>query len=78
MTTPDDLARQLIDMVRETTAPEAVLLQRRIDATLGYLEGITSPNMITVKTARAFLTGKRDNELETWAHVFAESRTKGE
>jgi hypothetical protein len=72
MTTPDDLARQLIDLVSKTIAAEAVLLQRRIDATLGYLTDVVAPNEYTVSTVQRFLTGEFDNDLDWWAKRFPE------
>lgn len=72
MPTQDELARQLIDTVREAAASEAVLLQRRITATLNYLEDVATPNAITLQHARAFLSGERDDILESWIHYTSE------
>lgn len=72
MPTQDELARQLIDTVREAAASEAVLLQRRITATLNYLENVAAPNAITLQHARAFLSGERDDTLESWIHYTSE------
>lgn len=71
--TPDELARQLIDLVRETSAPEAVLLQKRITATLAYLHDVTRPNVHTVRHVRKFLIGLRDDELDFWVGAFNET-----
>lgn len=74
MPTQDELAQQLIALVRETTAPEAVLLERRINATLAYLHAVTTPNLHTLQHVRWYLTGVYDRELEYWNNRFNEQQ----
>lgn len=70
MTTQDELARQLIAMVQEATASEAVLLQRRIDAVRGYMAWIAQPNPYTLGHISAFLNGERDDALDYWTERY--------
>lgn len=62
--TPEQLAAQLIELTRTTLDAEAALNARRIAATLGYLDDVTTPNVHTVSHVRAFLTGGYDGQLD--------------
>lgn len=56
-------AIDLIREVRKNLAPEADLLQRRINAALAYLADVATPNRITLDHVRRYLEGSYDRML---------------
>lgn len=59
-----DTAYNAATAERLRSYPEAVLLQRRINATLAYLDQVALPNAYTVLHVRAMLSGQRDAMLD--------------
>lgn len=58
--TDGQLAKDLIDLVRQNISPQAVQLQERIDNCLHYLEGVKEPNTVTLSHVRRYLDGTYD------------------
>lgn len=56
----DALARELIALVEIRTAPQAVILQHRIDQVMVYMDAVTAPNRHTLNHIRRYLDGTYD------------------
>jgi hypothetical protein len=65
-TTTDEMARSLLEHIKNEHAAELALTQHRVAAVLGYLEGITNPTPPAIDAVRSILTGKWDSVLDSF------------
>jgi hypothetical protein len=55
-----ELAERLIEEIEMATVAEVVLLRKRIDGALAYLDEVVTPNQITLRHIRRHLDGGYD------------------